>query len=155
MPAKKPAAAELAGFIAKFTPAIAKQAREVLAEARAVAPGAIELVYDNYNALAIGFCATERASDVIFSIAVYPRWISLFLMHAIDFPDPHKLLKGEGKGVRHIVLKGPETLREPGVAKLLRHALKVTPKPLDPSQPSRIIIKSVSAKQRPRRPAPL
>ena len=45
---------------------------------RAAAPGAIELVYDNYNALGIGFAATEKASDVIFSIALYPRWINLF-----------------------------------------------------------------------------
>ena len=37
---------------------------------RALLPGAIELVYNNYNALAIGFGPTERASDVIFSIAV-------------------------------------------------------------------------------------
>jgi hypothetical protein len=36
-------------------------------------PAAIQLVYDNYNALAIGFGASEKASQAIFSIAIFPR----------------------------------------------------------------------------------
>ncbi len=39
---------------------------------RSYLPGATELVYDNYNALAIGFGPSERASEAIFSIALYP-----------------------------------------------------------------------------------
>jgi hypothetical protein len=35
--------------------------------------GAIELVYDNYNALVIGYGPTERASDALIFLAVYPR----------------------------------------------------------------------------------
>src|ERR1041385_1455400 len=64
---------QLDGFIAEFEPAIGVQAKKVLAAMRKRLPGALELVYDNYNALAIGFAPTERASDVIFSIAVYPK----------------------------------------------------------------------------------
>jgi hypothetical protein len=33
---------------------------------RGYLPGAIELVYDNYNALAIGFGPSEKSSDAIF-----------------------------------------------------------------------------------------
>jgi hypothetical protein len=147
--------AELKGFIAKFTPEIQAQAHAVLAEVRAFLPGAQEFVYDNYNALAIGFCATERGSDPILSIVLYPRWISMFfLQNAVDFPDPEKLLKGNGKVVRHIVLTdGVATLRKRGVRALMKHALKVTPTPLDPSKPARVVIRSISATQRPRRPA--
>jgi hypothetical protein len=34
------------------------------------------LIYDNYNALAVGFSPTERAADTICSIAVRPapKW---------------------------------------------------------------------------------
>jgi len=45
-------------------------------------PRANVLVYDNYNALAIGFGPTERASDAVFSIAPFPRWVSLFSFRA-------------------------------------------------------------------------
>ena len=60
---------QLAGFIAKYTPEIGALAQEAHAKMRARLPGAIGLVYDNYNALAIGFSQTERTSDVIFSIS--------------------------------------------------------------------------------------
>jgi predicted RNase H-like HicB family nuclease len=53
---------QLAGFIAKYSPEIGTVAYEVLAKMRELTPGAVEMVYDNYNALVIGFGPTERAS---------------------------------------------------------------------------------------------
>jgi len=53
---------------------------------RARLPGAVELVYDNHNALAIGFGPTERASDAVFSIALFPRWVSLFFLRGRTSP---------------------------------------------------------------------
>jgi hypothetical protein len=116
-------------------------------------PGAIELVYDNYNALVIGFSPTERASDAIFSIALYPRWVTLFFLRGANIPDPQKLLKGGGKVVRHIVLETAADLDKPAVRALMKRALERCDKPINGAAPGRIIIKSVSAKQRPRRPA--
>ena len=55
------ARAQLARFIAKFSPEVAARARAILARMRARLPGAVELVYDNYNALAIGFGPSGRA----------------------------------------------------------------------------------------------
>jgi hypothetical protein len=144
---------QLASFTAKYTPEIGALAQKALAKVRARLPGAIELVYDNYNALAIGFSPTERASDVIFSIALYPRWVSLFFFRGADLPDPQKLLKGSGKQVRHIVLESAADLDKPAVKTLMERALERSAKPLDSANRGRIIIKSISAKQRPRRPA--
>lgn len=143
---------QLDGFIAKFEPKIASQTKKVLAAMRKRLPGMLELVYDNYNALAVGFGPTERASDVVFSIAVYPRWISLFLFQGTKLKDPTKRLKGAGAKARHIVLtEGAKTLADPDVAALMTQALKLSPPP-SPGQKHRLIIKSISAKQRPRRP---
>ena len=144
---------ELAGFISKFTPEIGAQAHDALKRMRARLPGAIELVYDNYNALAIGFSPTEKTSDAIFSIALYPRWVSLFfLQDGVNLPDPKKLLKGTGTKVRFIVLETTDILDEPAVKTLMTHALKRSKLSFDHTQPNRIVIKSISAKQRPRRP---
>ncbi len=144
---------QLATFIAKFTPGIASQTHEVLVKMRARLPGAIELVYDNYNALAIGFGPTERTSEAIFSIAVFPRWISLFFLQGVGLPDPDHLLQGSGKVVRHIVLKDLKTLDSRGVKTLMSKAVARSGKQIDATQPNRLVIKSISAKQRPRRPA--
>lgn len=147
------AAAQLDGFLANFTPAVEAQARAALDRMRARVPGAVELIYDNYNALAIAFGASEKLSGVVFSIAVYPRWVSLFFARGPELPDPLGLLQGSGNTVRHIVLKDIALFDTPGVETLIAEALARAAPPIDPTQPARLIVKSISAKQRPRRPA--
>lgn len=144
---------QLAGFLKKFTPDIAQLAREALEKMRARMPGAVELVYDNYNALVIAFAPSERASEAIFSIALYPRWITLFFAKAPRLPDPKKLLQGNGKGIRHIVVEAASDLELPGVRALMTAALKSARPQLDPNNENRMVIKAVSEKQRARRPA--
>jgi hypothetical protein len=144
---------QLASFMAKFTPEISSLAEEILAEMRKLYPAALELVYDNYNALAIGFGPSERASEAIFSIALYPRWVSLFFLQAKGLHDPDKLLRGSGNVVRYIVLPSPAMLHAPPVRELMREALSLAKAPLNAKGRHRLIVKSVSAKQRPRRPA--
>ncbi len=143
---------QLTSFMAKYTPEIRAEADAVLAWMRARLPGAVQMVYDNYNALVVGFGPTERPSEVVFSIALYPRWVTLFFLHGARLPDPHRLLKGSGKQVRNIRLDEPDTLDRPAVRELIAAALDRSPLPIDASAPGPLIIKSISAKQRPRRP---
>jgi hypothetical protein len=143
---------QLAGFIAKYSPEIAELAHALLKKMRRRLRGAIELVYDNYNALAIGFGPSERASEAIFSLALFPRWISLFFLQGAGLPDPEGLLRGKGKQVRHIVLEGPGSLDSPGVKAIMAVALERAVRPLDPKEKHRVVVKSISAKQRLRRP---
>lgn len=146
--------AQLDSFLDKYTPEIAAQARLALRRLRARLPGAQELVYDNYNALAIGFSPTERTSDALFSIAVYPRWVSLFfLQNGTCLRDPDCCLSGSGNQVRHIKLDNGAMIDDPSVQDLIAQALELAPGPIDSAQPRRLIVKSISARQRPRRPA--
>ena len=143
---------QLDAFIDRFTPEVATLARRALVKMRTLTPGALELVYDNYNALAIGFSPTERAGDGIFSIALFPPHASLFFLQGAKLPDPTQRLRGSGTVVRHIVLEDLSVFDEPPVRILLDLALARAKVPLDPKQRRRLIIKSISAKQRPRRP---
>ncbi|TMJ19676.1 MAG: DUF1801 domain-containing protein [Alphaproteobacteria bacterium] len=142
----------LDGFIDKFTPQVAALTRALLARARARIPGAQVLVYDNYNALAIGFARGEKAGEAILSLAVMPRWVTLCFLWGKTLPDPHGLLKGEGSRVRHVRLHAPEDFDDPPIQALIVAALDRAEAPIDPRAEERLIIKSVSAKQRPRRP---
>src|SRR4051812_35443509 len=54
---------QLNGFIEKYTPEIATLVKAARGKMQAFLPGAVELVYDNFNALAIGFGPSERASE--------------------------------------------------------------------------------------------
>ena len=99
---------------------------------RLLVPGAIELVYDNYNALAIGFGPSERASEAVISVAVFPRWITLcFLQNGPLLPDPERLLKGSGSKVRHIVLASAADLDKPPIRALIAAALARASVPID------------------------
>lgn len=142
---------QLDSFIDKFTPEIAIQTRRALAMVSARLPGATIMVYDNYNALAIGFGSTDNVSSIVCSVAVYPRWVSLFLTNGPTLPDPEGLLEGEGGTVRHIKLTG-ERLNDPAVWTLLKAAAASVALAIDPTREGRLIIKSISAKQRARRP---
>jgi hypothetical protein len=144
---------QLDEFIDRFTPEVAALARKAIARVRKLTPGALELVYDNYNALAIGFSPTERSGDGIFSIALFPPHPSLFFLQGAKLPDPTRRLRGAGSVVRHIVLEDISVFDEPDVRTLIEVALARAKVPLDPKQRRRLIIKSISAKQRPRRPA--
>jgi hypothetical protein len=151
-PTRTPAQ-QLGSFLAKFEPRISASARAALSRLRKRLPGATEIVYDNYNALAIGFGPSDKASEAIFSIAVYPGWVSLFFLQGAELPDPHGLLKGTGTKVRHVVLTQPGVLEQPAIKTLMSVAMRSAKKPIDPSQRRRLVIKSISAKQRPRRRA--
>jgi hypothetical protein len=144
----------LGQFIDRYSPEVAGLAREALARLRERLRGAVQLVYDNYNALVVGFGPTERAGDAVFSIALYPRWINLYFLNGAGLPDPKKLLKGNGKQVRHITLEDAAELDLPAVKALMAAALKRAGVRVTGKAPGPIVIKAVSGKQRPRRPSP-
>ena len=147
------AAKQLNVFLARFSPEIVALAKAARAKLRKRFPRAIEMVYDNYNALVIGFGPDTRTSDALFSIAVYPRWVTLFFLKGATLPDPDQVLKGSGTTVRHVVLDGPETLGLPAVHALMAEALRRARPSINPAGRRALIIKSVSPRQRPRRPS--
>ena len=144
---------QLESFIAKYTPEIADLARRCFASLRKRLPTATVLVYDNYNALAVGFAPGEKTSEAILSLTPYPKWVTLFFLQGQGLPDPEGALRGSGKLARSIVLDSPARLKDAAVRTLIDEALNRAKVPLPATGKGRIVIKSISAKQRPRRPA--
>jgi len=143
---------QLASFLAKYEPEVSEIAEAARSILRHRYPHALELIYDNYNALVIGFGPTARASDAIFSIALYPKWVSMFFLQAKALKDPAHLLQGSGTVARHIRLASASMLDEPAVLDLMHQAVAKAAVPFDSAVSHQLIIKSVSAKQRERKP---
>lgn len=143
---------QLNSFLAKYNPEIASLARRALLKMRKRLPNSIEMVYDNYNALAIGFVPNLRPSDAVFSIVLYPHYVTLFFLQGAGLPDPNRRLEGHANRVRHVRLETAATLDDPEIVSLMNTALHRAKVPFDPKQRHQLMIKSVSAKQRPRRP---
>jgi len=144
--------AQLDGFIDEFTPAVAKDARAALAKMKKRLPTADVLVYDNYNALAIGFAPGERASAAIFSLAVFQQRVTLCFLQGAKLTDPAKRLKGSGTTVRHVRLTPLSVFDDAEILELMDAALANAKVPLASSGRGKLIVKSISAKQRPRQP---
>lgn len=143
----------LAAMLAEFTPDIAALGAAAIARMRGRLPTATVMVYDNYNALAVGFAPGDRPSEAIVSIAVFPRTVSLFfLRHGTTLPDPGGRLRGTGTRARHIPLTAVATLDEPEVVALLDLTLARADPPLPVAGAGVMVIRSVSARRRPRRP---
>ena len=141
----------LKGFIAKFEPgqqALIRAARKAM---RARLRGAYELVYDNYNFFVIGYSPTDRPSDSIISIAAAANGIGLCFIQGARLPDPRKVLNGSGKQTRFVRLESAKTLARPEVEALLAAAVAQAKTPLRATGRGELVIRSVSAKQRPRR----
>src|SRR4051794_21429905 len=150
IPAESPAK-QLAGIIAKFDPAVAKLVRSARASLRKRFPTAVEQVYDNYNFLAIGFCTTERTSDCIVSLAVSAKGVALSFYHGASLADPEHILLGDGKQNRYLRIESVKKLSDPAVESLIRAAIAQAKTPLSKTARGYTVVKSVSAKQRPRR----
>ena len=144
-------ARQLNAFIGRFDPAIRRIVREARAKLRRRLPAAIELVYDNYNALAIAFASSERMSDVIVSLAVYARGVNLYFIYGVALADPHHLLLGSGNQGRFVRLESADMLDRPEIEALVTAAIKEIDTPLPRSGRGRLVIRSVSPKQRLRR----
>ena len=142
---------QLSGFIAKFSPEVAALIRQARKKMRERLPRAVELVYDNYNFFVIGYGPSEKASEAIFSIAAQAKGVALCFLQGAGLPDPKGLLRGSGNVVRNIRLESAATLDQADVRSLIKVALERAKAPIGSNGAHRLIIKSVSAKQRPRR----
>jgi len=142
---------QLAGFIAKFDPDLQVLIRSVRRVLRRRFPTAHELVYDNYNFFVIGYCPTERPSDCLFSIAAASNGVGVCFTHGVRLSDPKKILTGSGKQTRFLRLESAAVLDRPEVKALFSAAAAQAKAPMPPKGRGKLIIRSVSAKQRQRR----
>lgn len=142
---------QLKTFIDKFEPKHQTLIRAVRKALRKRLPTAHELVYDNYNFFVIGYAPTERPTDSILSIAAGANGVGLCFICGARLPDPHKILLGSGKQTRFIRIESAKVLTSPEVEALIAAATAQSKTPLPAAGRRKLIIRSISAKQRPRR----
>lgn len=139
--------------LAEFDAPIQKFALACVAKMRKRLPNFLEMVYDNWNALVVGYGPNERASQALFSIVIFPRYIAICFITGASLVDKDKLLNGSGNVVRSIRLSSPDVLDHPGVKALMKQAVDRSTVKIPAMQKGRMIIKSISARRRPRKPS--
>lgn len=104
---------------------LALAARKLILEE---ATEANEFVYEVYT-IADHFTFTERPSDAFVFVTTHAHWVNLGFNFGSLLPDPHGLLRGEGKLIRHIRIAQAADLNATGVRKLVRAAIAQAERP--------------------------
>ncbi len=150
VPKKSPVTSELEQFLAKYAGPVREVAENSLSRLRRLMPGATQLVYDNYNALVIGFSPTQRPSDAILSLVVFPKRVSVCFIQGKHLADPDHVLQGDGNQVRFIRLDDQAAILDtPAIRALISEAIAFGETPFRGT--GDLVIRSIMKKQRPRR----
>jgi len=114
-------------------------------------PETNELIYDNYNSVAVGWSPTDKAGDVFCSIALFSDHINFGFNRGTDFPDPQNLLIGNGTLYRYISIKERDDFPEEYIIQLLNLAYQNSISRLKPVKKiikGETIVKAISAVKR-------
>lgn len=148
------AEAELTSHFAKYDPATAKLGKALRAKLRARLPGLFEIVYvyETQNTLLISYSPTENGYEGLCSLALYPGLVKLCFGQGAQLAksDPHKLLQGRGKLVRHVVLNSVADFDRAEIQALMAAALQLAKVRPEAGAKGKVISKVAAQKQRAR-----
>ena len=116
-------------------------------------PQTNELIYDNYNALAVGWSPTDRVGHTFCSIAVgrTSNNVHFGFYWGNELADPDKILLGDGNQYRYILVPDKNNFPKAYIEKLVKEAYaKSLAKVRDKKQimKGQTIVKSISSKKR-------
>jgi hypothetical protein len=116
-------------------------------------PQTNELIYDNYNALAVGWSPTDRVGHTFCSIAVgrTSNNVHFGFYWGNELADPDKILLGDGNQYRYILVPDKNNFPKAYIEKLVKEAYANSlAKVKDKKQimNGQTIVKSISSKKR-------
>ena len=125
---------------------LALAARKLILEE---APEAGEFIYEVYT-IADHFAFTARPSDAFVFTTTHTHWVNLGFNFSSQLPDPHGLLRGDGKFIRHVRIAEDADLDVPGVRELVRAAIAQAERPEGKSMaPHTVVHRAQSGRKRP------
>jgi hypothetical protein len=123
-------------------------------------PQTNELIYDNYNALAVGWSPTDRVGHTFCSIAVgrTSNNVHFGFYWGSEISDPDEVLLGEGSQYRYILVSDKNKFPKAYIKKLVKEAYANSlAKVKDKKQimNGQTIVKSISTKKREKKSKPV
>lgn len=91
-------------------------------------PQANELIWDNYNAVAIAYSKSEQLKDAFCHIALYSGHINFGFNRGSELTKTSVQLNGKGKLIRHISLQDFEAFPIPEITKMIWEAVGISEK---------------------------
>jgi hypothetical protein len=93
-------------------------------------PDCNEILYHTH-ALTSVFSISDKLGDAFCLVPIYSNHLNLAFSKGTLLKDPHKLLTGTGKLMRHIPIEKPSDYRNPKVKALIKEAIDFAIKDMD------------------------
>ena len=114
-------------------------------------PQANELIWDNYNAVAIAYSKSEKLKDAFCHIAVYSKHVNFGFNRGSELTPSNLKLNGKGKLIRHISVKDQKSFPKEEMKALIWEAVGISEKRnqelIDKKVPPKSIVMSISEKK--------
>ncbi|WP_299767647.1 DUF1801 domain-containing protein [uncultured Dokdonia sp.] len=142
---------QLKEFIAPYSEEIQKTAMELRNFITNTAPQANELIWDNYNAVAIAYSKSEKLKDAFCHIALYSQHVNFGFNRGAELTPTTVKLNGKGKLIRHISVKDFQAFPKEEIKKMIWEALgiseKLNPTLMEQNNIPKSIVMSISEKK--------
>lgn len=114
-------------------------------------PTCNELIWDNYNAVAMAYSKSDKLKDAFCHIAIYAKHVNFGFNRGSELTKSQLKLSGNGKLIRHFKVHNFEEFPENEIRKTLFEAIglleKLNNKLIHPEIESKSIVMSISEKK--------
>ncbi len=142
---------QLKEFIAPYDEEIQKLTFQLRDFITNLVPQANELIWDNYNAVAIAYSKSEKLKDAFCHIALYSRHVNFGFNRGAELTKTSVTLNGKGKLIRHISVKNFQSFPKPEMEKMIWEAVGISENRnselINPNYTPKSIVMSVSEKK--------
>lgn len=114
-------------------------------------PDTNELIWDNYNAVAIAYSKSEKLKDAFCHVAVYAKHVNFGFNRGAELSKRGLQLQGKGKLIRHLKVETMDTFPKEEIKKMIYEAVGISEN-LNTDLPSNVgksksIVMSISEKK--------
>ncbi len=142
---------QLKKFINPYDEGIQKLTIELRDFITDLVPLANELIWDNYNAVAMAYSKSEKLKDAFCHIAVYSQHVNFGFNRGAELTNSNVKLNGKGKLIRHISLKDFESFPKEDIKNMIWEAVGISKKLnnqlMDNNTRPKSIVMSISEKK--------
>ncbi|NKI30965.1 DUF1801 domain-containing protein [Croceivirga thetidis] len=114
-------------------------------------PEANELIWDNYNAVALAYSKSKKLKDAFCHIALYAEYVNFGFNRGSELTKSSVVLHGKGKLIRHIKVKDFDDFPQKEIKKMIWEAVvnseRLNPKLLEINDDPQSIVMSISEKK--------
>lgn len=117
---------DLTKFLQPYDPWIQRLTLDLRKFLLNLVPDTNELIWDNYNAVAIAYSKSEKLKDAFCHIAVYAKHVNFGFNRGSELTPRDLKLQGKGKLIRHLKIISMEDFQSADLEKMVYEAVRIS-----------------------------